>query len=155
MSKRKYFSWTDEKREELREYIDAHEDIKVAFKEAALLFGVSEGSCYGAYKYEPKKPIVVEVDPKDLEPRKERTMQGRAVTLSDLRKMASGNAVKEVFEQEDPKSQFVDAVKESSAKTYKLKIDIHNDINNDCLVIYVNDSVTVLKVGDIILTLEV
>ncbi len=120
-----------------------------------LLFGVSEGSCYGAYKYEPKKPIVTEVDPSELEPRKERTMQGRAVTLSDLRKMASGNAVKEVFKQEDPQSQFVDAVKESSAKTYKLKIDIHNDVNDECLVIHVNDSVTVLKLGDVIVTLEV
>jgi hypothetical protein len=135
MTKRKYFSWTDEKREELREYIDAHEDIKVAFKEAALLFGVSEGSCYGAYKYEPKKPIVTEVDPSELEPRKDRVMDIRKRDVS----------IKELMTE----------VKEASTKTNKLKIDIHNDINNDCLVINVNDSVTVLKIGNVIVTLEV
>lgn len=135
MTKRKYFSWTDEKREELREYIDAHEDIKVAFKEAALLFGVSEGSCYGAYKYEPKKPIVTEVDPSELEPRKDRVMDIRKRDVS----------IKELMTE----------VKEDSRKTNKLKIDIHNDINNDCLVINVNDSVTVLKIGNVIVTLEV
>lgn len=155
MSKRKYFSWTDEKRAELREYVNTHLDIKQAFKEAAVAFGVSEQSCIGAYNYEPKRSIVTEVDPSELEPRKERAMQGRAVTLSDLRRMASGNAVEEVFEQADPKSQFVDAVKESLAKTWKLKINIYNDINGDCQVIHVNSSVTVLKIGDIIVTLEV
>jgi hypothetical protein len=136
MTKRKYFSWTDEKREELREYIDAHEDIKVAFKEAALLFGVSEGSCYGAYKYEPKKPIVIEVDPEDLEPRKERVMTNRKTKEVSIK-------------------QLMEELKEPNTKTYKLKIDIHNDVNDECLVIHVNDSVTVIKVGDVILTLEV
>ena len=41
------------------------------------------------------------------------------------------------------------------AKTWKLKVDIHNDMNNECLVIHVNDSVSILKIGDIIVTLEV
>jgi hypothetical protein len=60
MNKRKYFSWTDEKRAELREFVDTHEQPKnEALIEAAELFGVSIGSCHGAYNYEPKKPIVV------------------------------------------------------------------------------------------------
>ena len=45
--------------------------------------------------------------------------------------------------------------KEPNTKNYKLKIDIHNDVNDECLVIHVNDSVTVLKLGDVIVTLEV
>lgn len=136
MTKRKYFSWTDEKRKELRDFVNAYPDIKAAFKDAALLFGVSENSCMGAYHYEPKKPIVIEVDPEDLEPRKERAMKGRK------RKEVS---IKELIAE----------VSEPVAKTWKLKMDIHNDVNNDCLVIHVNDSVTILKVGDIIVTLEV
>lgn len=148
MSKRKYFSWTDEKREELKEFVNAHSDIKVAFKEAAVLFGVSEPSCIGAYNYQPKNPIVLEVDPADLEPRKERTMQGRAVTLKDLRAMASGKTITENTMKEE-------TVVSVANKTWKLKIDIHNDVNNECLVIHVNDSVTVLKLGDVIVTLEV
>jgi hypothetical protein len=73
MSKRKYFSWTDELRAELREYVDTHKKNKTeALKEAAEVFGVSLGSCNGAYAYEPKKPIVTEVDPEDLEPREGR-----------------------------------------------------------------------------------
>lgn len=136
MTKRKYFSWTDEKREELREYINTHPDIKQAFKEAAVLFGVSENSCIGAYHYKPKKPIVIEVDPEDLEPRKERVMKGRKVKEVSIKELIA-------------------EVSEPVAKTWKLKMDIHNDVNNDCLVIHVNDSVTILKVGDIIVTLEV
>ena len=50
MSKRKYFSWTDELRAELREYVDTHKKNKTeALKEAAEVFGVSLGSCNGAY----------------------------------------------------------------------------------------------------------
>lgn len=152
MSKRKYFSWTDEKRAELREFVNAFEDPKTAFKHAAQLFSVSEQSCIGAYHYEPKKPIVIEVDPADLEPRKERTMQGRAVTLKDLRDMASGKTVTENTMKEETEKQTIVPV---AAKTWKLKMDIHNDVNNECLVIHVNDSVSILKVGDIIVTLEV
>lgn len=137
MNKRKYFSWTDEKRAELRAFVNAFDDIKTAFKHAAELFGVSENSCMGAYHYEPKKPIVIEVDPEDLEPRKERAMKGRKV--------------KEVS-VEKPEQVVIDA---PVAKTWKLKMDIHNDVNNECLVIHVNDSVSILKVGDIIVTLEV
>lgn len=75
MSKRKYFSWTDELRAELREYVDAHKKNKTeALKEAAEVFGVSLGSCNGAYAYEPKKSIVNEVDAEDLEPREGRTI---------------------------------------------------------------------------------
>ena len=49
MNKRKYFSWTDEKRAELREFVDTHEQPKnEALIEAAELFGVSIGSCHGA-----------------------------------------------------------------------------------------------------------
>lgn len=136
MNKRKYFSWTDEKRTELREFINGQPDIKEAFKEAAVLFGVSENSCMGAYHYEPKKPIVIEVDPEDLEPRKERVMKGRK------RKEVS---VEEVLPVVTP----------TITETAKLKINVHNDLNNDCLVISVSDSVTVLKVGDIIVTLVV
>lgn len=137
MNKRKYFSWTDEKRAELREFVDTHEQPKnEALIEAAELFGVSIGSCHGAYNYEPKKPIVVEVDPEDLEPRKERVMTNRKVKEVSIK-------------------QLMEELKEPNTKTYKLKIDIHNDVNNECLVIHVNDSVTVLKLGDVIVTLEV
>ena len=80
MTKRKYFSWTDEKRAELREFVNAHSDIREAFKEAAVLFGVSEQSCVGAYKYEPKRLIVTEVDPSELEPRKTRIMESTLKT---------------------------------------------------------------------------
>jgi hypothetical protein len=137
MNKRKYFSWTDEKRAELREFVDTHEQPKnEALIEAAELFGVSIGSCHGAYNYEPKKPIVVEVDPEDLEPRKERVMTNRKTKEVSIK-------------------QLMEELKEPNTKTYKLKIDIHNDVNNECLVIHVNDSVTVLKLGDVIVTLEV
>ena len=137
MNKRKYFSWTDEKRAELREFVDTHEQPKnEALIEAAELFGVSIGSCHGAYNYEPKKPIVVEVDPEDLEPRKERVMTNRKVKEVSIK-------------------QLMEELKEPNTKTYKLKIDIHNDVNNECLVIHVNDSVTVLKIGEVIVTLEV
>ena len=137
MNKRKYFSWTDEKRAELREFVDTHEQPKnEALIEAAELFGVSIGSCHGAYNYEPKKPIVVEVDPEDLEPRKERVMTNRKVKEVSIK-------------------QLMEELKEPDTKTYKLKIDIHNDVNDECLVIHVNDSVTVLKLGDVIVTLEV
>ena len=137
MNKRKYFSWTDEKRDELREFVNAHSDIKEAFKEAAILFGVSEQSCVGAYNYQPKKPIVIEVDPEDLEPRKERGVTNRKT--------------KEVS-VEKPEQVVIDKL---VAKTWKLKVDIHNDMNNECLVIHVNDSDSILKIGDIIVTLEV
>ena len=140
MSKRKYFSWTDEKRGELRGYIDAHEDRMVAFKEAAVLFGVSTGSCYTAYKYKPKRIIVNEVDPSELESRKERVMDTRTRKPSLNEEAKEAHAIAEAM---------------ANARSYGLKIDIHNDINNECLVIHVNDSVTVLKVGDIIVTLEV
>ena len=137
MTKRKYFSWTDEKRAELREFVDTHEQPKnEALIEAAELFGVSIGSCHGAYNYEPKKPIVIEVDPEDLEPRKERVMTNRKTKEVSIK-------------------QLMEELKEPNTKTYKLKIDIHNDVNDECLVIHVNDSVTVIKVGDVILTLEV
>ena len=137
MNKRKYFSWTDEKRAELREFVDTHEQPKnEALIEAAELFGVSIGSCHGAYNYEPKKPIVVEVDPEDLEPRKERVMTNRKVKEVSIK-------------------QLMEELKEPNTKTYKLKIDIHNDVNDECLVIHVNDSVTVLKLGDVKVTLEV
>lgn len=152
MSRRKYFSWTDEKRAELREFVNSQPDIKQAFKDAAVLFSVSENSCIGAYNYVPKKSITTEVDPEDLEPRKERVMQGRAVTLKDLREMASGRTVTESIMQEETEKHTVAPV---VTKTWKMKIDVHNDINNDCLVIHINDSVTVLKIGDIIVTLEV
>jgi hypothetical protein len=79
MIKRKYFSWTDEKRAELREYVDTHEKPKKeAMFEAAELFGVSISSCYCAYNYEPKKPIVTEVDPADLEPRESRIIKTKS-----------------------------------------------------------------------------
>ena len=137
MTKRKYFPWTDEKRAELREFVDTHEQPKnEALIEAAELFGVSIGSCHGAYNYEPKKPIVIEVDPEDLEPRKERVMTNRKTKEVSIK-------------------QLMEELKEPNTKTYKLKIDIHNDVNDECLVIHVNDSVTVIKVGDVILTLEV
>ena len=137
MSRTKYFSWTDEKRAELREFVDTHEQPKnEALIEAAELFGVSIGSCHGAYNYEPKKPIVVEVDPEDLEQRKERVMTNRKTKEVSIK-------------------QLMEELKEPNTKTYKLKIDIHNDVNNECLVIHVNDSVTVLKLGDVIVTLEV
>ena len=137
MTKRKYFSWTDEKRAELREFVDTHEQPKnEALIEAAELFGVSIGSCHGAYNYEPKKPIVIEVDPEDLEPRKERVMTNRKTKEVSIK-------------------QLMEELKEPNTKTYKLKIDIHNDVNDECLVIHVNDSVTVLKLGDVIVTLEV
>jgi hypothetical protein len=79
MKKRKYFAWTDEKRAELREFIDTHEKPKKeAMIEAAELFGVSIGSCYCAYKYEPKRLIINEVDPADLEPRESRIIKTKS-----------------------------------------------------------------------------
>jgi hypothetical protein len=84
MTKRKYFSWTDEKRAELREFIDTHEKaLPQAMKEAAELFGVSVGSCNGAYTYEPKKPIVTEVNPSDLEPREGGTRKPKITSFKD------------------------------------------------------------------------
>ncbi len=83
MSRKTYFSWTDEKRAELRELVNGYSDIREGFKEAAVLFGVSEQSCIGAYSYEPKKPIIVEVDPSELEPRKTRIMEGTLKTLTE------------------------------------------------------------------------
>ena len=87
MTKRKYFSWTDEKRAELREFVNGHSDIREAFKEAAVLFGVSEQSCISAYKYEPKRLIVTEVDPSELEPRKTRIMEGTLETFTQPREL--------------------------------------------------------------------
>ena len=87
MTKRKYFSWTDEKRAELREFVNAHSDIREAFKEAAVLFGVSEQSCISAYKYEPKRLIVTEVDPSELEPRKTRIMEGTLEKFTQPREL--------------------------------------------------------------------
>jgi len=89
MTKRKYFSWTDEKRAELREFVDSCGlPFPKAIKEAAKNFGLSVGSCQGAYAYEPQKPIVTEVNPSDLEPReggtRKRKSKGRLMTLGEL-----------------------------------------------------------------------
>jgi hypothetical protein len=105
MSKRKYFSWTDELRAELREYVDTHKKNKTeALKEAAEVFGVSLGSCNGAYAYEPKKPIVTEVDPEDLEPRENgtriRKAKGRLMTLGELIKQSESKTAKMYMETE-------------------------------------------------------
>lgn len=136
MTKRKYFSWTDEKRAELREFVNGHSDINEGLRQAALLFGVSRESCAGAYKYEPKRSIVAEVDPSELEPRKERVMPTRKT--------------KEVSTED-----VISPVTATVTETPKLKINVHNDLNNECLVINVSETVTVLKVGDIIVTLVV
>lgn len=105
MTKRKYFSWTDEKRAELREFIDTHEKaLPQAMKEAAELFGVSVGSCNGAYTYEPKKPIVTEVDPSDLEPReggnRKRKSKGRLMTLGELIEQSESKTAEMYMETE-------------------------------------------------------
>ena len=136
MTKRKYFSWTDEKRAELREFVNGHSDINEGLRQAALLFGVSRESCAGAYKYEPKRSIVAEVDPSELEPRKERVMPTRKT--------------KEVSTEDA-----ILPITATVTETPKLKINVHNDLNNECLVINASETVTVLKVGDIIITLVV
>ena len=89
MIKRKYFSWTDEKRAELREFVDSCGlPFPKAIKEAAKSFGLSVGSCQGAYAYEPQKPIVTEVNSSDLEPReggnRKRKAKGIVMTLGEL-----------------------------------------------------------------------
>jgi hypothetical protein len=132
MSKRKYFSWTDEKRTELKARVN--ELLKVnytkdkALRKVAKEFGVSASSCLGAYNYVPKRIILNEVNPEDLVPRKDRLMQGKLKTLTELKEIAS--------------------------KTNNLSIGIHNDLNNECLLLKVNDSVTIIKVGEILITLE-
>ena len=136
MTKRKYFSWTDEKRAELREFVNGHSDINEGLRQAALLFGVSRESCAGAYKYEPKRSIVAEVDPSELEPRKERVMPTRKT--------------KEVSTEDA-----ILPITATVTETPKLKINVHNDLNNECLVINASETVTILKVGDIIITLVV
>jgi len=105
MSKRKYFSWTDELRAELREYVDTHKKNKTeALKEAAEVFGVSLSSCNGAYAYEPKRPIVTEVDPEDLEPRENgtriRKAKGRLMTLGELIKQSESKTAEMYMETE-------------------------------------------------------
>jgi hypothetical protein len=155
MTKRKYFSWTDEKRAELKEFINTHDKkLPEAMKEAAVLFGVSIGSCYGAYRYEPQRPIVTEVDPSDLEPREGRTVKRKAKG----KLMTIGQLIKEV-EAENTEMQMKTpeqtVVEEKPVEQKKLKVSIHNDRFGSCLIIDVNDSVTVIKIGDVIVTLEV
>jgi hypothetical protein len=105
MTKRKYFSWTDEKRAELKEFINTHDKkLPEAMKEAAVLFGVSIGSCYGAYRYEPQRPIVTEVDPSDLEPREGRTVKrkskGRLMTIGELIEQSESKTAEMYMETE-------------------------------------------------------
>jgi hypothetical protein len=40
-------------------------------------------------------------------------------------------------------------------KEETLNVKIHNDKHNQCVLIKVNDSVTILKIGEVIVTLEV
>jgi hypothetical protein len=56
-------------------------------------------------------------------------------------------------QEEEVIEEVVTPVVEPQEKT--LKLTVHNDVNNECLTIKVNDSVTILKIGDIIVTLEV
>lgn len=132
MNKRKYFSWTDEKREELRKYVDSLIKLGItkasAFEKASAKFGVSAASCMGGYEYKPKTNIVIEVDPDEVEERKQREAREKLKILREL--------------------------KESAPKKPSLKIDIHNDINNEALIINMNKGITILKIGDIIITIE-
>ena len=132
MSKRKYFSWTDEKREELRKYVDSLIKLGItkasAFEKASAKFGVSAASCMGGYEYKPKTNIVTEVDPDEVEARKQREAREKLKTLREL--------------------------KESAPSKPGLKIDIHNDINNEALIINLSKGITILKVGDIIITIQ-
>jgi hypothetical protein len=133
MNKRKYFSWTDEKREELRNFVDnllkAGVTKAAAFESAGLKFGVSSSSCMGGYEYKPKTSIVTEVDPEDLEARKQRAAREKLKTLTELKQI-------------------------SSTSKKSLKIDIHNDINNQALVINLNKDITIIKVGDILVSIQ-
>ena len=137
MNKRKYFSWTDEKREELRKYVNNLTENGVtkaaAFESASVKFGVSAASCMGGYEYKPKTSIVTEVDPDELEARKQRAAREKLKTLSKLKEIAA---------------------KESAPSKPGLKIDIHNDINNEALIINLSKDITILKVGDIIITIQ-
>jgi hypothetical protein len=132
MSKRKYFSWTDEKRTELKTRVN--ELLKVnytkdkALKRVAKEFGVSASSCLGAYNYTPKRIILNEVNPEDLVPRK--TPETQSKSLAPIE------------------------VSNKDIRTSNLSIGIHNDLNNECLLLKVNDSVTIIKVGEILITLE-
>ena len=49
----------------------------------------------------------------------------------------------------------VEEVVEEQAPAPQLKINIYNDVTQKAIVINVNDSVTVLKIGEVIVTLEV
>lgn len=128
MKKRKYFSWKDEKRTELKarvnELIKVHYTKDKALKKAAEEFGVSASSCLGAYHYTPKRIILTEVNPEDLLPRKKAEISAPVqVNKADLR-------------------------------TNNLSIGVHNDINNECFLLKVNESVTIIKVGEILITIE-
>lgn len=137
MNKRKYFSWTDDKREELRKYVDSLVNLGVtkasAFEKASAKFGVSAASCMGGYEYKPKTNIVTEVDPDEVEARKQREAREKLKTLRELKESAT---------------------KESAPSKPGLKIDIHNDINNEALIINLSKGITILKVGDIIITIQ-
>lgn len=132
MTKRKYFSWTDEKRAELKarvnELLKVHYTKDKALKKAAKEFGVSASSCLGAYNYTPKRIILNEVNPEDLAPRNGRILQGKLKTLTEQKEIAS--------------------------KNNNLNIGIHNDINNECFLLKVNESITIIKVGEILITVE-
>jgi hypothetical protein len=132
MKKRNYFSWTDEKRTELKARVN--ELLKVnytkdkALKRVAEEFGVSASSCLGAYNYTPKRIILNEVNPEDLVPRKTPETQSRSWAPIE--------------------------VSNKDIRTNNLSIGIHNDLNNECLLLKVNESVTIIKVGEILITLE-
>jgi hypothetical protein len=164
MTKRKYFSWTDEKRAELREFIDTHEKPKKeALLEAAELFGVSIASCEGAYNYEPKKPIVTEVDPSDLEPReggtRKRKSKGRLMTISELMEQSESKTAEMYMETEfdnmeaekHPLEAEVERLENELDEAYKQQEEMLEDIKS-----FFNKSISVFthlefKTGSIML----
>ena len=157
MTKRKYFSWTDEKRAELREFIDTHEKPKKeALLEAAELFGVSIASCEGAYNYEPKKPIVTEVDPSDLEPReggtRKRKSKDRLMTLGELMDQLESKTAEMYMEAEKhPLEAEVERLEHELDEAYKQQEAMIEDIKS-----FFNKSISVFthlefKTGSIML----
>ena len=164
MTKRKYFSWTDEKRAELREFVDSCGlPFPKAIKEAAKSFGLSVGSCQGAYEYEPKKSIVTEVNPSDLEPReggnRKRKVKGRLMTLGELIKQSESKTAKMYMETEfdnmeaekHPLEAEVERLEHELDEAYKQQEEMLEDIKS-----FFNKSISVFthlefKTGSIML----
>lgn len=153
MTKRKYFSWTDEKRAELREFVDSCGlPFPKAIKEAAKNFGLSVGSCQGAYGYEPQKPIVTEVDPSDLEPREGGTRKPKITSFKDSVKIHMKTKFNDMkAPEESPIIVEIGRLQDELDEAYKQQEEMLEDIKS-----FFNKSISVFthlefKTGSIML----